>query len=72
VWPPPVADQTGVYALSATADVIAFDVDGSLRWYRSLVGDYPTITNQIGMASSPVLVADKLIIPMDNSGVLFQ
>lgn len=67
----PVADESGVYALFATGDLAAFDADGALRWYRSLVGDYPTITNQIGMASSPVLVNDRLIVPMDNAGESF-
>ncbi|MBX9580403.1 MAG: PQQ-binding-like beta-propeller repeat protein [Gemmataceae bacterium] len=69
--PTPVADETGVYALFASGDLAAFDADGTLRWYRSLVGDYPTITNQVGMASSPVLVGDKLIVPMDNDGESF-
>ncbi|QEG25902.1 Outer membrane protein assembly factor BamB precursor [Gemmata obscuriglobus] len=67
----PVADADGVYALFATGDLAAFDADGTLRWYRSLVGDYPTITNQIGMAASPILVGDKLIVPMDNAGESF-
>ncbi len=67
----PVADETGVYVLFATADLAAFDADGTLRWYRSLVGDYPTITNQVGMAASPILVKDKLIVPMDNAGESF-
>jgi outer membrane protein assembly factor BamB len=67
----PVADESGVYALFATADLAAFDADGTLRWYRSLVGDYPTISNQVGMASSPILVKDKLIVPMDNAGESF-
>ena len=69
--PTPVADETGVYALFATGDLAAFDADGTLRWYRSLVGDYPAITNQVGMASSPVLVKDRLIVPMDNDGDSF-
>ncbi len=69
--PTPVADETGVYALFATGDLAAFDADGTLRWYRSLVGDYPSITNQVGMASSPVLADGKLIVPMDNSGDSF-
>lgn len=67
----PVADETGVYALFATGDLAAFDADGTLRWYRSLVGDYPTITNQVGMAASPVLANGKLIVPMDNAGESF-
>ncbi len=67
----PVADETGVYALFATGDLAAFDADGTLRWYRSLVGDYPTITNAVGMASSPILAAGRLIVPMDNAGESF-
>lgn len=69
--PSPVADSTGVYALFATGDMAAFDPDGNLKWYRSLVGDYPAITNQVGMAASPILVKDKLIVPMDNEGASF-
>ena len=69
--PTPVADATGVYALFATADLAAFDSDGTLRWYRSLTGDYPSITNQVGMAASPILVNDRLIVPMDNDGESF-
>ncbi len=69
--PTPVADGSGVYALFATGDLAAFDADGTLRWYRSLVGDYPTVSNQVGMASSPVLVGDKLIVPLDNAGDSF-
>lgn len=67
----PVADETGVYALFATGDLVAIDADGTVRWYRSLVGDYPTITNQVGMAASPVLAGGRLIVPMDNSGESF-
>jgi outer membrane protein assembly factor BamB len=69
--PTPVADEAGVYALFATGDLAAFDSDGTLRWYRSLVGDYPSITNQVGMASSPILADGKLIVPMDNAGESF-
>ncbi len=65
--PTPVADATGVYALFATGDLAAFDRDGSLRWYRSLPTDYPGLSNQVGMAASPVLAGGKLIVPMDNT-----
>lgn len=69
--PTPVTDGKAVYALFATGDVMAIDGDGDLLWYRSLVGDYPSITNQVGMASSPVLVGDVLCVPMDNAGDSF-
>jgi len=67
----PVADAKAVYCLFATGDTIALDHDGGVLWYRSLVGDYPTISNQVGMASSPVLFKDSLIVPMDNIGESF-
>ncbi len=69
--PTPVADETGVYALFATGDILACDRDGTVLWVRSLTGDYPSISNQVGMASSPVLYKDKLIVPMDNAGESF-
>ena len=69
--PTPAADSSGVYALFATGDLAAFDKDGNLRWYRSLVGDYPSVSNQVGMAASPVLLKDRLIVPMDNAGESF-
>ena len=65
--PTPVADAAGVYALFATGDVAAFDRDGSLRWYRSLPTDYPGLSNQVGMAASPVLAGGVLVVPMDNT-----
>ncbi|QVL30176.1 PQQ-binding-like beta-propeller repeat protein [Telmatocola sphagniphila] len=69
--PTPVADASGVYALFATGDLAAFEKDGKLRWYRSLVSDYPTIGNQVGMSSSPILANNTLVIPMVNSGESF-
>jgi outer membrane protein assembly factor BamB len=65
--PTPVTDGKNVYALFATADLVAFDADGNLLWYRSLVGDYPNITNQVGMAASPVLAKNVLVVPMENA-----
>ena len=69
--PTPVADANAVYCLFATADLAALDHDGNLLWYRSLNGDYKTISNIVGMASSPVLYKDRLIVPMDNNGDSF-
>jgi outer membrane protein assembly factor BamB len=69
--PTPVANADGVYVLFATADLAAFDRDGNLKWYRSLTGDYPKIANQVGMAASPILWKDTLIVPMDSDGESF-
>jgi outer membrane protein assembly factor BamB len=69
--PTPAADGERVFALFATCDLAALDRDGRLLWYRSLVGDYPTIGNNVGMAASPVLHGDALFIAMENVGESF-
>jgi outer membrane protein assembly factor BamB len=69
--PTPVTDGQNVFALFATGDLIAFDRDGNLLWYRALAQDYPKITNQVGMASSPVLWNDVLLLAMENDGDSF-
>jgi outer membrane protein assembly factor BamB len=69
--PTPATDGKAVYALFATGDLAALDLDGNQLWYRSLVRDYPDITNQVGMASSPVLSKGVLLVPMENAGDSF-
>lgn len=69
--PTPAADATRVCALFATCDLVALDHSGNLLWYRSLVGDYPTIGNNVGMAASPVLHKDTLFVAIENVGESF-
>jgi outer membrane protein assembly factor BamB len=69
--PTPVTDGQHVYALFATGDLVCYDKDGDLVWYRSLVGDYPTVGNNVGMASSPTLWNDFLILCVENVGESF-
>ena len=69
--PTPVTDGERVYALFATADLVCLDKHGDLVWYRSLVGDYPTVCNNVGMAASPVLVKDMLVVCLENVGESF-
>jgi outer membrane protein assembly factor BamB len=67
----PATDGKHVFAYFGTGDLAALDADGNLLWYRSLVSDYPTITNQVGMAASPVVFKDTLLVPMENAGESF-
>lgn len=69
--PTPACDGRAVYALFACGDLAALDLDGNLLWYRSLAGDYPDLTNQVGMAASPVVWKDVLLVPMENAGDSF-
>ena len=69
--PTPVTDGKRVFALFATGDLAALSADGDLLWYRSLEHDYPDLTNQVGMAASPVLYKNVLLLPMENAGDSF-
>src|SRR5205085_8282456 len=69
--PTPVTDGERLYALFATHDLVALDRNGGLLWFRSLTGDYPTVGNNVGMASSPVLWKDLLIVAVENPGESF-
>ncbi|MBI3821414.1 MAG: PQQ-binding-like beta-propeller repeat protein [Planctomycetes bacterium] len=69
--PTPMTDGERVYALFATGDLVAYDKDGDLAWYRSLVGDYPTVGNNVGMAASPALHGDTILICLENAGESF-
>ncbi len=69
--PTPITDGERVYALFATGDLVCYDKDGDLVWYRSLVGDYPTVGNNVGMATSPTIWGDMLLICMENAGESF-
>ncbi|MFO0866238.1 MAG: PQQ-binding-like beta-propeller repeat protein [Gemmataceae bacterium] len=69
--PTPVSDGKRVIALFATADIFCLDLEGNLEWVRSLVGDYPTIGNNVGMAASPTVHGETLIVQMENVGESF-
>src|SRR5579871_2508127 len=63
--PTPVGDGECVFALFASGDLFCLDRNSLLRWCRSLAKDYPSFTNQIGLAASPVLHKDTLLLAME-------
>jgi outer membrane protein assembly factor BamB len=69
--PTPATDGQRVIALFATGDMVCLDRNGNLEWYRSLVGDYPTVGNNVGMATSPILWKDMVILCLENVGDSF-
>jgi outer membrane protein assembly factor BamB len=66
--PTPATDGKRVYALFASHDLVCLDAQGDLLWFRSLTRDYPTVGNNVGMASSPILSKDRLILVLENAG----
>jgi outer membrane protein assembly factor BamB len=69
--PTPIATDKGVVALFATADLVAYSPEGDLLWCRSMVGEDPNITNQVGMASSLALHKDTVMVEMETASSSF-
>lgn len=64
--PTPASDGQRVFAFYSSNDLACLDLDGNLLWYRGLAFDYPHAGNDVGMASSPVVVDDTVIVQMEN------
>ncbi|MGI9012814.1 MAG: PQQ-binding-like beta-propeller repeat protein [Phycisphaerales bacterium] len=60
--PSPVTDGEHVWAVTGNGTVIAFAMDGAVRWQRNLQSDYGEFGLNWGYASSPLLHDGKLII----------
>jgi outer membrane protein assembly factor BamB len=69
--PTPATDGERIIALFATWDLACFDRAGNLLWYRALTRDYPTVSNNVGAAASPVLWKDSVFLPVENAGESF-
>ncbi len=64
--PTPCSDGQRVFALYSCNDLAAFDLDGNLLWLRGLMLDYNNASNSLGMASSPVVAGDTLVVQSEN------
>jgi len=67
--PSPCADAAEhVYAFAGTGELVCVDRDGGIVWQRNMVDDYGPYDLKFGMASSPRLWGDKLIISCIHKG----
>jgi outer membrane protein assembly factor BamB len=66
--PTPATDGRRLYAVFGTGDLIALDCDGRPVWIRSLAQEYGPFRNRWGMAASPLLLDDLLVILVDHWG----
>lgn len=64
--PTPASDGKRVFAFFSSNDLVCLDLDGNLLWYRGLTHDYANASNSLGMASSPVVVGDTLVVQVEN------
>jgi outer membrane protein assembly factor BamB len=69
--PTPVSNGKLMVALFGTGDLVCLDLDGNLQWLRSLYEENPGATDGRGLATSPVIAGDSLIVQMDNQNTPF-
>ncbi len=69
--PSPASDGKHVYALFSSNDLYCFSLDGDLLWMRSLTLDYPNASNSLGLASSPIVAGERLIVQIENDSDSF-
>jgi outer membrane protein assembly factor BamB len=67
----PVSDGERVYAFYSSNDLVCLDLDGNLQWFRGLSYDYPAAANDAGMASSPLVCGDTVIVQIECQGESF-
>ncbi len=69
--PTSVSDGERIYSFFSSNDLVCLSLDGELLWYRGLGYDYPQAGNDIGMASSPTLVAGVVVVQVEAQGDSF-
>ena len=69
--PTPASDGRRVVAFYSSNDLACFDLSGNLLWLRGLGYDYPTAANDVGMASSPLIVDGTAVVQVENKGESF-
>ena len=69
--PTPASDGQRIFAFFSSDDLVCLSTEGDLLWYRRLGYDYPKAGNDIGMASSPVVVDGAVISQVEAQGDSF-
>lgn len=69
--PTPVSDGEHVFAFFSSNDLICLDLDGNLQWLRGLTADHPAAYNDTGMASSPLVSGDTVVVQVECFGDSF-
>ncbi|MEM9185425.1 MAG: PQQ-binding-like beta-propeller repeat protein [Planctomycetota bacterium] len=69
--PTPASDGEYVYAFYSSNDLVCLDLDGNLRWTRGLTLDHPGLGNDIGMAASPIVVGDSVVVQCESQTASF-
>ncbi|MEM7478296.1 MAG: PQQ-binding-like beta-propeller repeat protein [Planctomycetota bacterium] len=63
--PTPCTDGEYIYVFFSSNDVVCYDLDGNLQWFKSLVSEHPLAGNDLGMAASPCVVDGVLVVSVE-------
>lgn len=69
--PTPASDGRLVFAFYSSNDLACFDLEGNLRWLRGLGHEHPLTRNDVGMASSPLVVGGAVVVQCETFGDSF-
>jgi len=69
--PTPASDGRLIFAFYSSNDLACFDLEGNLKWFRGLAYEHPKARNDVGMASSPAVIRDTVIVQIENQGDSF-
>ena len=69
--PTPASDGRLIFAFYSSNDLACFDLEGNLKWFRGLGHDWPSVRNDVGMASSPLALGRTVIVQADSPGDSF-
>jgi outer membrane protein assembly factor BamB len=64
--PTPASDGERIFAFYSSNDLACLDLQGNLQWFRGLTHDYQNASNSLGMASSPLICNDTLVVQAEN------
>lgn len=62
----PSSDGRVVVVQYSSNDLACFDLDGRPRWFRGLGLERPFLRNDVGMASSPRIVGDVVVVQAES------
>ena len=69
--PTPASDGQRVFAYFSSNDLVALDIEGNLLWTRGLTLEHPQSGNDVGLASSPLVAGDTVIVQVECQGDSF-
>ena len=63
--PTPASDGRRIFAFYSSNDLACLDREGRLLWFRGLTYDFPQARISLGMASSPVVTGETVVVQVE-------